>query len=89
MKTEMFLFIFVITLPLISSTCPNNCNSNGYCLNGICECFPSFHGVDCSMRVCPSGIAWFDEPTGNNIAHGAFRECSNMVYYYFLIVIYL
>jgi hypothetical protein len=31
------------------------------------------------MRVCPAGTAWFDEPSADNVAHGPFRECSNMV----------
>lgn len=27
--------------------------------------------------LCPSGKAWFDLPTANNVAHGQ-AECSNM-----------
>lgn len=45
---------------------------------GICNCFPGFHGVDCSIRLCPSSTAWVDFPSGNNIAHAPFTECSNM-----------
>ena len=37
-----------------------------------------FHGVDCSLRLCPSGRAWVDLPYENNKAHGNFTECSNM-----------
>ncbi|MCJ8728760.1 hypothetical protein PDJAM_G00008090 [Pangasius djambal] len=28
--------------------CPNNCNKNGMCVNGKCECQPGFTGIDCS-----------------------------------------
>ena len=28
--------------------------------------------------LCPSGTAWVDYATGNNIAHAALTECSNM-----------
>jgi hypothetical protein len=45
---------------------------------GICNCFPGFHGVDCSIRLCPSGTAWVDFPSSTNIAHAPFTECSNM-----------
>lgn len=89
MKVKTDLFIFFLIFPFIFSTCPNNCNQNGYCSNGVCECFPSYHGIDCSTRVCPSGTAWFDEPSASNVAHGSFRECSNMVYYFIILFITL
>lgn len=77
---EMKMINFFLLPWTVLSICPNNCNDNGYCNDsGVCQCYPSFHGVDCSLRVCPAGTAWFDEPTSNNVAHGAFRECSNMV----------
>lgn len=57
--------------------CPNQCSSNGYCKSN-CTCFPGFHGVDCSLRVCPSGRAWVDLPHNDNLAHANFTECSNM-----------
>lgn len=77
----MALLFFLLLWPYLGdSRCPNDCSSNGYCNNeNTCDCYPSYHGVDCSIRVCPSGTAWFDEPTADNVAHGAFRECSNMV----------
>lgn len=28
--------------------------------------------------LCPSGTAWVDHATGDNIAHAALTECSNM-----------
>jgi len=33
-------------------TCPNACNGNGLCMNGLCMCNVGFRGVDCSDKVC-------------------------------------
>ena len=30
-------------------SCPNNCSSNGNCINGVCICLKEFAGPDCSM----------------------------------------
>lgn len=29
------------------STCLNECSNNGYCVNGKCECFYGFTGLNC------------------------------------------
>ena len=59
--------------------CPNLCSGHGSCSSTEgCECFPSYHGIDCSSRLCPSGKAWFDFPTSSNNAHSLLTECSNM-----------
>jgi hypothetical protein len=67
----------------VSSNCPNSCSSHGVCTNttsvGTCECFPSFTGIDCSLRVCPSSTAWVDVPSTSLKAHAPYTECSNMV----------
>jgi hypothetical protein len=57
------------------------CHGNGVC-RGVetkfrCECFDGFTG-DCSMRSCPTGRAWWHEPTMNDVAHDVETECSNM-----------
>merc|ERR1719359_2239961 len=57
--------------------CPNRCSGNGICSMN-CTCFPGYHGVDCSLKVCPSGRAWVDLPSADNVAHGNFTECSGM-----------
>ena len=33
-------------------------------------------GPDCSQRLCPSSVAWFDAPTKTNKAHAPHTECS-------------
>lgn len=69
-------------IPKIRSNCPNQCNGKGYCSaqdGGQCQCFPGYHGFDCSERLCPSGVAWFDNPYADNMAHADYTECSNMV----------
>ena len=34
--------------------CPSNCNSQGYCHDGICVCYPGWTGADCStLTQCP------------------------------------
>ncbi|XP_048118438.1 teneurin-3 isoform X2 [Alosa alosa] len=33
--------------------CPFNCNGNGECLSGTCQCFPGFLGPYCSRAACP------------------------------------
>ena len=81
---NIFLIIIIILIKInkILSACPNNCNGHGACETAhgsrTCLCFPGYHGADCSSRVCPSGIAWVDFPTANDVAHTDFVECSNM-----------
>jgi hypothetical protein len=41
-----------------------------------CLCDNDWTGYDCSLRLCPKGRAWFDDPTANDVAHG-WAECSN------------
>ena len=31
--------------------CPNNCNDNGACSNGVCACYTGWTGYDCSQVV--------------------------------------
>ena len=49
-------------------------------MDEYCVCDVGFTGPDCSERICPSGRAWVDYPTGNTTAHAKFFECSNMGY---------
>jgi EGF-like domain len=56
--------------------CPNHCSGHGLC-NSNCTCFNGFHGIDCSLLLCPSGRAWFDIPSADDVAHANYTECSN------------
>ena len=38
--------------------CPSNCNSQGYCHDGICVCYPGWTGADCStLTQCPHQLS--------------------------------
>jgi hypothetical protein len=45
------------------------CQNHGYCDpdSPKCQCYKGFHGIDCGIRDCPWGPAWFDEPKGISI----------------------
>jgi hypothetical protein len=58
---------------------PNECSGHGTCSGSPaykCTCFNGWQGGDCSERMCPTGPAWFDYPSGPEKAH-ALAECSN------------
>ena len=58
------------TLPIICNGCPNNCSRNGNCnSDSICECSSGWTGGDCSVRVCPYGIAFSDVAVSADTAH--------------------
>ena len=58
------------------------CSGHGVCQNATssegvyCLCEDGFLGVDCSLRTCPVGRSFFDEPLFNDTAHRASVECS-------------
>lgn len=61
--------------------CPGStpCTDQGICSgspNFVCSCFDGYTSGDCSLRTCPYGRAWWDEPSATNTAH-AQAECSN------------
>jgi hypothetical protein len=35
--------------------------------------------MDCSLRLCPAGKAWYDFASSISLAHTDYTECSNMV----------
>lgn len=61
--------------PFPSFSCPNRCSRNGICNGLVCDCADGFTGGDCSRRTCPSGSAFSDVATGDDLAHHM-TECS-------------
>jgi hypothetical protein len=57
------------------------CSGHGTCSGSPqwqCTCDEGFYGGDCSHRSCPTGRAWFDQPTTADDRAHAEVECSNM-----------
>ncbi|XP_076862384.1 uncharacterized protein LOC143514726 isoform X2 [Brachyhypopomus gauderio] len=36
-----------------TGACPDDCNDQGVCVEGRCDCFPGFSGPDCRTSNCP------------------------------------
>ena len=45
---------------------------------GLCTCDAGYEFPDCSGRRCPTGRAWFDAATANNVAHRTDVVCSGI-----------
>lgn len=37
----------------IGGDCNTTCSGNGICVNGTCQCFEGYKGVDCKHLDCP------------------------------------
>ena len=83
-KVLRFLLILLISsFIVVTSYCPNDCNSHGSCGDyDRCSCFsdvngrPFFTNADCSERACPIGNAFFGTVLKANDIH-SIEECSN------------
>lgn len=74
MRSGSLLLLFAA---LARAQCPNMCNGHGRCGEvNRCECFASWTGGDCSLRKCPTGTAWADIASDDEVAHQE-SECSN------------
>lgn len=47
--------------------CPNDCNEQGACSYGYCNCFDGFYGLDCSNITCPGDFCYWDESESRQI----------------------
>eukprot|EP00924_Labyrinthula_sp_SR-Ha-C_P009587 maker-scaffold_22-snap-gene-0.2-mRNA-1 protein AED:0.02 eAED:0.02 QI:0/0/0/1/1/1/3/0/669 len=63
---------------LSQSGSQEDCSGRGICdvTTFKCTCNSGYKGDACEWKTCPTGSAWFDVATGDNIAH-ATAECSN------------
>ncbi|KAJ8604707.1 hypothetical protein CTAYLR_006542 [Chrysophaeum taylorii] len=63
---------------LSEAQCPNMCSGHGKCgPENVCQCFEGFdYAPDCSLRTCPTGVAWADKAYAVDKAH-LDVECSN------------
>jgi hypothetical protein len=74
---QLCLLAYISIKTLVIASCPNHCNGKGECDKySKCHCVDGFTGGDCSLRLCPVGYAWDDQPTETDVAH-AKMECSH------------
>ncbi len=78
------IFLSILHQALSDCEMHNFCNGHGKCLasTSTCECFEGwgstndisfYKSPDCSARVCPSGRAWADVPTGSTSGKKSFN----------------
>ncbi|KAG3114519.1 hypothetical protein PI125_g6359 [Phytophthora idaei] len=74
--------LFLLHVPsfvqVADAACANSCSGHGRCgSSNQCTCDSDWAlAPDCSMRKCPTGVAWTDKAKTANVAH-AMVECSN------------
>ncbi|CAM9423451.1 unnamed protein product, partial [Choristocarpus tenellus] len=88
-RVGLSAYAFILALVLPRSTTaqpcsPNLCSGHGSCESSgdgststrQCNCNTKWMGADCSLKVCPYGIAWSDTAEGTDDSHNT-AECSN------------
>ena len=48
--------------------CPGDCNDNGACYMGSCQCYPGYAGSDCSVRCVLGSLIAQDWTAGPSLA---------------------
>ncbi|KAG3015769.1 hypothetical protein PC121_g13646 [Phytophthora cactorum] len=74
----LFLLYVPSFVQVADAACANSCSGHGRCgSSNQCTCDSDWAlAPDCSMRKCPTGVAWTDKAKTANVAH-AMVECSN------------
>eukprot|EP00644_Phytophthora_capsici_P009685 jgi/Phyca11/118042/e_gw1.35.427.1 len=75
----LLLLLLVLTaVQVAEAACANSCSGHGQCgSSNQCICDSNWAlAPDCSLRKCPTGVAWTDKAKTANVAH-ALAECSN------------
>lgn len=80
MKNAIY-YILISTYILLEVDCSTcDCSGHGSCNFDnptFCDCDVGYQlAPDCSRKSCPTGYAWADKPSADNVAH-AEAECSN------------
>lgn len=61
-----FLLLFVVSVRVRGSGCPNGCAGHGSCgANNMCTCHIRWQGSDCSLRTCRFGPAFHMSAQGD------------------------
>ncbi|CAN8198082.1 unnamed protein product [Coccothraustes coccothraustes] len=61
------------------ASCPNDCNDQGKCVDGLCVCFEGYTGPDCGQELCPQGCGAHGRCVGGQcLCHEGFvgDDCS-------------
>nr|KAE8943099.1 hypothetical protein PF009_g7160 [Phytophthora fragariae] len=74
----VLLLLPVVVVQVADAACANSCSGHGRCgASNQCTCDADWAlAPDCSLRKCPTGVAWTDKAKTANAAH-AVAECSN------------
>ncbi|KAH7484780.1 Tenascin [Phytophthora ramorum] len=77
--SALLLLVSLATIVGVAdAACANSCSGHGRCgSSNQCTCDADWAlAPDCSLRKCPTGVAWTDKAKTANVAH-ALAECSN------------
>jgi len=66
MKAAFVALLALAAFAAVNAECPNACSGHGDCATkDQCNCYPNYHGADCSLRTCPFGLSFVDTPQGD------------------------
>jgi len=50
---------------LSRKTCSKWCSQNGYCTDGVCNCYTGYSGADCSQTICTVSGTYYNQATNS------------------------